>query len=109
MTTLSPDYQNVLTWLELQQSDLRREQRVSVDAKVAVIHVDQSGVEALVSVIARDLTPEGIGLLSQTPMSVGQSFVLYLDDAEPSRITCRVRHCRIVGQNRYHIGASFRA
>jgi PilZ domain len=59
------------------------------------------------NVAIRDVSADGVSLISPEPMQIGESFVLSVSPmAKTSAIVCRVMHC---GQepDHYRIGASF--
>jgi hypothetical protein len=54
-----------------------------------------------------DCSPSGIGIISDSPMKVGDEFLVKLEDEAISLLLYSVRHCTLTDRRRYHIGAQF--
>ena len=87
----------------------RVSRRLGLRATVSVL-VPESGTIARRSVVVRDISTTGVGLLLHAPMRRGELLVLELaqTDAPPRRVACEVRRCQLVPGGLYVVGLGFR-
>ena len=90
------------------KEDLRQTTRVPVQSSATILRVGDGGWGKQ-SVVVRDLSLGGVGLLSPRSMNVGDKFVLLLlrEKENPAGVACTVRHCRQVDDGLFSIGGQF--
>jgi hypothetical protein len=88
--------------------DMREAPRIPLTATI-VAQPAGGGCGGDVRVHVRDMSPEGMGVMSTRPFEVGQRFVVILPRGTEPQVTivCEVRHCTRVADAIYHVGVLF--
>jgi hypothetical protein len=86
--------------------EMRKAPRIPLTATIVA---QQAGGGGDVRVRVRDMSPEGMGVMSTRPFDVGDRFVAILPrGTEPDvTVVCEVRHCTRVADAIYHVGVLF--
>src|SRR5438270_8889156 len=76
-------------------SERRRVPRVEVRARISLGLLVEGRAGKRFSALVRDISAEGMGLLSALPLQKGQKFVALIprNDTETIHIVCDVLHC----------------
>ena len=87
--------------------DSRDFPRVGVRNRVTLTPLNNSDDTATLSARVRDLSPHGIGLLTERPLMRDSRFAIRLPVASGPELTViyKVAHCSQVGQGLYGVGA----
>jgi hypothetical protein len=87
----------------------RRASRVAVSGKIDVAVLTKGAAARKFSVCARDLSTNGIGILSSVALEKGQPFVAILPrgKSEFVHLMCEVTHCGLVADGIFSIGCRF--
>jgi len=90
-------------------SEKRRTTRMELRAKVICTPINDGMPGQRFSVLTRDLSMEGIGLLTAIPIKQGQQFIAMLprNDAETVFILCDVMHCGVVADGMFALGCRY--
>jgi hypothetical protein len=95
---------------EAESSEQRRIPRVGLSGNVSIIPCSPRTARSPINVMAKDLSPSGIGLTHSTKMTSGEQFILYLPatESDPAKaILCSVTGWRPAGSQLFNIGANF--
>ena len=89
----------------LRNHEKRTRPRVGLRSSLEVIPCGRGGKRFVVTV--RDLSADGIGLVSNVVMQVGQEFVAHYErqDREPLRVQYTVAYCKTISSGLYSVGA----
>jgi hypothetical protein len=89
-------------------SEMRRSTRMDVSAKVDIFPLNERAEEQR-SALARDISMEGIGLLTTVSPQVGTKLIVILsrDKAATSLILCNVMFCGSVANGIFKVGCQF--
>ncbi|HSZ60111.1 MAG TPA: PilZ domain-containing protein [Tepidisphaeraceae bacterium] len=87
----------------------RRASRVNVSGKIDVAVLAKGAAAKRFSVCMRDLSINGMGLLSSVAIEKGQPFVAILPrgKAEPVNVMCEATYCGLLADGIYSIGCRF--
>jgi hypothetical protein len=87
--------------------DARKNARVGISA-TAVVHVPGSP-DGDRRVYVRDISPQGLGLMSTREFHTTQRFLITLPrrDGPDLTLPCEVRFCNSVADGIYHVGVNF--
>lgn len=108
-------YSEVVTELKLlgnsAGSEKRRSARIEVKANVQLGTLRGVSVAAIFSVLTRDISQTGIGLLLAQPLAQGEKFLLELPRSKHGRvlIVTQAMHNRVMANGIFAIGAEFLA
>ena len=108
-------YSEVVTILkELSQaggSEKRRSARIDVKANVQIGTLRGAGIEQVFSVLTRDISQTGIGLLIARPLAQGEKFLLELPRSHQAKVlvVATTSHSRILANGIFALGAEFLA
>ena len=94
------------------ESEKRRKPRVGLKAaRVNILPLNSEGQpESPVSVHVRDISSEGICISDHEAMRKGKRFIVRLPrtgTSEPVMLICTVKHCRMISDDKFDIGAEF--
>ena len=97
---------------EAADSEKRRKPRVGLKAaRVNIVPLNSEGQpESPVSVHVRDISSEGICISDHEAMRKGKRFIVRLPRtgvSEPVMLICTVKHCRMISDDKFDIGAEF--
>lgn len=90
--------------------DVRRTARVTIRRHVTIV-TDARNEAARVEVVLQDISRGGVCLTHHEGMPRDKRFLLLLPDVEGDSVSipCIVRHCEMVKQHMFRIGAQFEA
>lgn len=92
------------------EHEKRRATRVSHRGRASIALGDDPRSEVSTTVVIKDLSPRGVGIVHSQRLRRGSNFVLRLSRDEgqaPIAILCTVAHCRQVEKSLFTIGAEF--
>jgi hypothetical protein len=110
------DFAEVVAVLRGEQSDTsaqekRRAVRMAVQSKLIVgVLKDEETISRTFSVLSRDISLAGIGLMQSVALQQGQQFVIGLprkDPKPPLLFVTTVLHCRPMADGLYGLGCEF--
>jgi len=82
--------------------------RMTVNAKLNVYLLDNNRVAKAFSVLTRDISLTGVGLLQGVALSAKQNVILALPrEKGPLFVICTVMHCRPLADGVYGLGCEF--
>jgi hypothetical protein len=89
-------------------NDRRRFTRFVVQAKLPIWPVNMSQTEAS-SILTRDISMEGVGLIWPHQAKDGEQFILALprEKKNHTSVLCTIRHIRPLAQDVWGVGAQF--
>src|SRR4051812_7118864 len=87
----------------------RRASRMDLQARIKILPVTSGKRLEPLTVTICDFSARGISFIDQTPMEMGQQFVLELPRREGAPVTllCTVMHIKHVGPEIHRMGAEF--
>lgn len=87
----------------------RRATRITVAAKVTLWPLEENAPGEPRTVLARDISHSGIGMLWTRPAVVGGQCIARLPRAkgEPLLVLCQITQCRPLADDLYQVGAEF--
>jgi hypothetical protein len=90
-------------------AEKRRATRIACEATLTVWPVVDGSPKSASTVLSRDISYSGIGLLQGKEAKVGDQFILKLPraKADPILVLCQVTFARTLADNIYTVGASF--
>jgi hypothetical protein len=90
-------------------AEKRRATRIQVEATLTVWPVSNGVPGQAATILSRDISYSGIGLLSGNPSKNGDQFILKLPraKADPILILCQVTFAKLLADNIYTVGATF--
>ena len=90
-------------------SDKRRTTRLELKSRVIIIPLRNGTPGDQVSVLTRDMSLEGIGLLTAVPLPKGMQFIALLprSDNDTVFVLCESMFCSVVADGMFTIGCSF--
>ena len=91
------------------RDDRRRTARLQVQAttNISPLHPDGQRDESF-TVLARDISLEGAGLISSVPLASQSQILIHLpSDDEGSYVVCAVKHCTPIADGIYSHGVQF--
>jgi hypothetical protein len=89
--------------------ELRRAPRIEINAKVVTWPLTDNGAGEAVTMLARDISFRGIGLVTAHPMPSNSRFAVGLPRGrfEPICVVCTCMHAREIADGIFMIGAQF--
>jgi hypothetical protein len=89
--------------------ELRRAPRIEVNAKVITWPLTDDGAGAAKTMLARDISFRGVGLITGSPIPQNSKFIVGLPRGrfEPVCVICVCMHCREIADGIFVIGAQF--
>jgi hypothetical protein len=90
-------------------SEKRRTTRMELRAKIVVAPVVDGQCPQRINVLTRDISIEGIGLLTAVAIKDNQSFVAFLPRSDTTTVfvLSRVLHCAVVADGLFSLGCQF--
>lgn len=87
----------------------RRASRVDINGTVELAVLNKGAPAKRFSVCARDISINGLGLLSSVPIDKGQPFVVILPrgKGEPINVMCEATYCGTMADGIHSIGCRF--
>ena len=114
MALTTQHFSDILQFLRVRENaqraaEQRRSTRMDVKARIIVIPVDNSAPGQQVSMLTRDVSLDGIGLLSAVPLKKGQQFIALLprNDNETVFVMSEVLHITVVADGLFSLGCRF--
>lgn len=90
-------------------SEKRRTTRMELRAKIVIAPVVDGHCPQRINVLTRDISIEGIGLLTAIAIKDNESFVAFLPRSDTSTVfvQTRVLHCAVVADGLFALGCQF--
>ena len=112
MLLSSQHFAEILAHLRRQsggQKDKRRAPRTDVRAKITILPFTAGSCGRPIAVLTRDMSMDGIGLLTTVTLGQGQQVVLRLprNDTTTVLVLCDVRYCGLMADGLYALGCSY--
>jgi len=90
-------------------SDKRRTSRMELKSRIVITPIRDGAACPQASVLTRDISLEGVGLLTAVPLTKGQQFIALLPKSD--RVTifvlCEVMFCGVVADGMFTLGCRF--
>ena len=104
------EFDELLRQFELKGSadDVRTRPRVMIRRGLTIVTDPDDPSRPVADVVLQDISPGGLSLTHHTAMPPGKKFQVLLPSAHgPRKVNCTVRHCTMVKQHLFRIGARF--
>jgi len=90
-------------------SEKRRTSRMELNSQLIIMPIRDGNCPEQVSVLARDISMEGLGLLTSIPLRKGQQFVALLPrtNTETIFVISQAMYCGVVANGMFTIGCRF--
>jgi hypothetical protein len=90
-------------------AEKRRATRIELKSQIVVVPVDHGVSGERMTAMTRDISMEGMGLLSGVAMPSGQQLVAFLPigDGETQFVLCEVTHCGMIVDGIFTLGCRF--
>lgn len=90
-------------------SEKRRTSRMDLKSRIIIIPVRSGSGPDRVSVLTRDISLDGIGLLSGVPIPKDQQFIALLprNDNDTIFVLCEAMYCVVVADGMFTVGCRF--
>jgi c-di-GMP-binding flagellar brake protein YcgR len=90
-------------------SEKRRTSRMDLKSRIIIVPVHKGPAAERISVLTRDISLEGVGLLAAVPIAKGQQFIAFLprNETETLFVLCEVMHCAVVADGMFTLGCQF--
>ena len=90
-------------------SEKRRTTRMELRSRIICTPITDGMPGQRFSVLTRDISMDGIGLLTAIPIKQGQQFIAMLprNDAETVFVLCDVMHCGVLADGLFSLGCRF--
>jgi len=91
------------------KGDRRKSARLQVQASTLIAPLTANGHEEGFTVLAKDISLEGVGLLSSVALKAGQQILIHLakEKGETAYVVCTVMHCSEISDGVYSHGVKF--
>ena len=114
MTLTSQQFAEVINYLRDRASatagsEKRRATRMELKSKITIAPVKDGKCGERIAVLTRDLSMNGIGLLTGVALREGQQFIAALPRGENQNVfvLCNVTHCGVVADGIFSLGCQF--
>ena len=108
-----PDFDQLLRQLETSPcpDEVRRQSRVLTRRRISIVTDPDDTSRPVADVVLQDISPAGIAITHHIGMPVGKRFEVLLPAPGGGQrgIMCKVRHCEMLKQHLFRIGAEFDA
>ena len=90
-------------------SDKRRTSRMEIKSRIVITPIRDGAACPQASVLTRDISLEGVGLLAAVPLVKSQQFIALLprNDRETFFVLCEVMFCGVVADGMFTLGCRF--
>jgi len=91
------------------KGDRRKSARLQVQASTLIAPLTAKGHDDQFTVLAKDISLEGVGLLSSVALKAGQQILIHLakEKGETAYVVCTVMHCSEIADSVYSHGVKF--
>jgi hypothetical protein len=107
-----PEFDRLLRQFEaaVAPDEMRRDPRVLTRRRLSIVTDPDDPARPVADVVLRDISPAGIAITHHTGMPVGKRFEALLPGPDGgTALLCVVRHCEMLKEHLFRIGAEFAA